>query len=113
MSQFFEIIIFSQNIWGNVQYVPEINLISKRTLIKAFYLLNKTNLKKSETLFCGQKTAEDNNAEINVSPNIPCTFLLFKASAFLEIFFSRYLPFWQVLRMPVFLSSKCLTFRYL
>ena len=28
VSQFFEISIFSQDIWGNVQYVPEINLIS-------------------------------------------------------------------------------------
>ena len=27
-SQFFEILIFSQDIWGNVHYVPEINLIS-------------------------------------------------------------------------------------
>ena len=26
--QFFEILIFSQDIWGNVHYVPEINLIS-------------------------------------------------------------------------------------
>ena len=25
MSQFFEILIFSQDIWGNVHYVPEIN----------------------------------------------------------------------------------------
>ena len=28
VSQFFEILIFSQDIWGNVHYVPEINLIS-------------------------------------------------------------------------------------
>ena len=41
MSQIFEILIFSQDIWENVYYVPEINLISSRTLIKAFYLPNK------------------------------------------------------------------------
>ena len=51
MSQFFEILIFSQDIWGNVHYVHEINLISKGTLIKAFYLPIKANLKKSETQF--------------------------------------------------------------
>ena len=28
VSQFFEILIFSQDIWGNVHYVHEINLIS-------------------------------------------------------------------------------------
>ena len=49
--------------------------------------------KKSETQFCRQKIAEDNNAKMNVSPNIPCDILLFKASAisssfFREIYFS-------------------------
>ena len=38
MSQFFEVLIFNQEIWGNVYYVCEINLIFKETLIKAFYL---------------------------------------------------------------------------
>ena len=28
MTQFFEILFFSQNIWENVHYVPEVNLIS-------------------------------------------------------------------------------------
>ena len=27
MSQFFETLIFNQDIWGNVHYVPEINLV--------------------------------------------------------------------------------------
>ena len=27
MSQLFEILIFSQDIWGNAHYVPKINLI--------------------------------------------------------------------------------------
>ena len=108
MSHFFDILIFSQHIWGNVHYVPEINLISHGTLKKAFYLLNKTILKKSEIRFCRQKTADDNDAKINVFPNIPCTFLLFKASAFLQIFFPRSLLFRQVLRTSVFLSSKWL-----
>ena len=51
VSHFFEILIFSQDIWGNVRYVPEINLISRGTLIKAFYLPNKTVSKKSKTSF--------------------------------------------------------------
>ena len=33
---------FSQDISGNVHYVPEIYLISQGTLIKAFYLPKKT-----------------------------------------------------------------------
>ena len=53
-------------------------------------------------------TSEDNNAKISVFPNMPCTFLLFKASAFLQVFFPRKLLFRQVLRMAVFLNSKCL-----
>ena len=50
MSQFFEILIFSQDIYGNVHYVPEINLIFEGTLIKAFYLPKKKikrNLRQS------------------------------------------------------------------
>ena len=108
MSWFFKILIFNHHIWWNIYFVPEINLISKGTLIKAFYLPNKTTQKKSEKWFCRQKTAEDNNAKINISPNIPWTLLLFKASAFLQIFFSRNLLFPQILRMSVFLNSKCL-----
>ena len=42
VSQLLEILIFSQDIQGNVHYVSEINLISEGTLIKAFYLPNKT-----------------------------------------------------------------------
>ena len=91
-SQFFEILVFSQDICGNVHYLPEINLISWGTLIKP------RGKKKSETQFWRRKTAEDNNAEINVSPNIPCTFLLCKAGWFLQIFFPRNLicnKFWE------------------
>ena len=101
-------LIFSQEIWGNVHYVLEIKLISSGTLIKAFYLPNKTFLKKSETLFCRTMTAEDNNAKIKVLTNIPCTFLPFKVSAFLQKIFPRNLLFRQVLRTSVFLNSKYL-----
>ena len=76
-------------------------------------LPSKTNYNKSGTLFCSQKTAEDNSTKINVSPNIPCTFLLSKSSAFLQIFFPRNLLFQQVLRTSAFLNGKCLTFLYL
>ena len=51
---------------------------------------------------------QGSNAKINVFPNIPCTFLLFKATAFLQIFFPTNLHFRQVLRTTVFLNSKCL-----
>ena len=50
----------------------------------------KRNLRQA---FVKRKTAEDNNAKTNVSPNIPCIFLLFKASAFFQIFFPRNLLF--------------------
>ena len=56
---------------------------------EAFYLPNKTILKKSETRFCRRKSAEDDNANINAPLNIPCTFLLFNVSAFLPFFFPR------------------------
>ena len=59
----------------------------KGTLIKTFYLSIKTNEKVSDTRFGRRKTAEDDNAQIYVSPNIPCTFLLFKGNAFLQILF--------------------------
>ena len=42
VSQFFEFLIFSQDIQGNVHYIPEINLMSEETMIKAFYLAKKT-----------------------------------------------------------------------
>ena len=51
---------------------------------------------------------KDNNAKIKVFPNIPCTFLLVKATVFLQIFFPKNLLFQQVLRTSVFLNSKCL-----
>ena len=76
--------------------------------MKAFYLPNKTILKKSETWFCRRKTAEDNNTKIKVFPNMPSTFLLFKASAFHQIFFPGNSLFRQVLRRSVYLNSKCL-----
>ena len=92
-SPFFEILICSQDIWGNAHYVPEINLISEGNPTKPIYIPSKTNLKTSGTTFYKRKTAEGNNAKINVSPNTPCSFFLFKAGAFLQIFFPRNLLF--------------------
>ena len=43
VSQLFEILIFTQDIWGNVYYVLKINLISYGTLIKVFHLPGRTN----------------------------------------------------------------------
>ena len=80
-------------------------------MIKAFYFSSKTNQAKSETRFWRQKTAED-NAKIKVSSNITCSFLLFKASPFLQIFFPRNLLCRQALRTSVFINT-CLTFLYL
>ena len=82
VSQFSEILIFTQDIWGNVHYVQ--GFVDKGQL-------KTINPKKR-------------------FQNIPSKFLLFKASAFLQIFFQRNLFFRQVLRMSVFLNSKCLIF---
>ena len=49
---------------------------------------------KSETQFCRRKTAEGDNVRINVSPKKHCTFLLFKGSAFPQIFFPIKWKFW-------------------
>ena len=95
VSVFFEILIFSRDIHGHIHYVPEINLSSKGTIIKAFCLPRKTIQKKSETLFCRRKTAEGDNANTNVSPNISCTFLPYKVSAFLQVFFLRKSKIWE------------------
>ena len=112
LSQFFEISIFGQDIQGNVHYVPGINVNSQVTLIKAFYLPRKTK-EIWDIILQRQKIAEDNNAKINVSLNIFYIFLVFKASAFLQILFPKNLLFRQNLRTSVFLDSKCLTFLYL
>ena len=62
--------------------VNEINLISLRT----FYLIR--NLRHS---FIDQRqTAEDDSLKIIASPDIPCTFLLFKAGACLQMFFPKH-----------------------
>ena len=60
----------------------EINLISLRN----FYLIR--NLRHS---FIDQRqTAEKMSLKIIVSPDIACTFLLFKAGACLQIFFPKH-----------------------
>ena len=62
-----------------------------------------------ETWFGGKNTAEGNNAKINVSPSISCTFLLFKASTFFKFCFRENCSFENV----GFFNSKCLAFLYL
>ena len=91
MSQFFEILIFSKDISGNVHYVAEINLISKGTLIKALNLPNKTILKKSETQFRRRKAAEDDNVIINVPPKLFSEKIgVLRTSVFLSLVFHSF-----------------------
>ena len=52
-------------------------------------------LKEIWDTLCRRKTAENDNAKIKVSSNMPGTFLLFKASAFLQIFFSSKSKIWE------------------
>ena len=56
---------------------------------KSLLSLEQNKLKELRDWFCRRKRALDNNAKINLSPNIPFTFLLFEAIAFLQIFFPR------------------------
>ena len=49
------ILIFTQLIWENVHYVPNKNLISEGTPIKAFYLPRKTNLKNLRGSFVDRR----------------------------------------------------------
>ena len=80
MSQFFEILILRWDFCGNVHHTREMNLISSWKSEKAPFSSERNKLK--EIRFCRRKAPEDDNLKINVSPNIPCAFLLFKASAF-------------------------------
>ena len=84
--------------------------------VKAFYLPSKTNQKKSETRFCRPKSAEDSNAKINVSPNISCTFLIFKASAFFQIFVPKIyfsVKFWELQFFSIVNVWHSFTYSYL
>ena len=105
----FWILIFTQDIWGNVHYVPWGWSFSKKLWKKSFISQAKQIKGNLRYTFVDKRELEDNNAKISISPNITWTLLLFKASAFLQIFFPRSLLSWQVLRTSVFVGSKCLT----
>ena len=113
VSQISEILIFNQDIWGSVHYVLEINLISSGILIR------KTNSQAKQTKRNLRHGFVDEKQLNTIMPNqtLPwiylVPFLLFKATAFLQIFFPKDLLFRQVLRTLVFLSSKYLIFFYL
>ena len=49
----------------------------------------QNKLKEIWDKYCKRKTAEDDNVKIKASPVMPCTLLVFKGSAFLQIFFPR------------------------
>ena len=82
MSQFFEALILSRDFWENVHHHREISLISSWKSEKVSFSSERNKLK--EIRFCKRKPPEDDNLKINVSPNIPCAFLLFKASYCLQ-----------------------------
>ena len=51
MSQFFLILIFSQDIWGNIHYGRKIKLIFEGTDKKSLLSPKQNNLKKFEMVF--------------------------------------------------------------
>ena len=75
--------------------------------MKAFYLPNKKIKRNLRHSFVHEEQLK-NKCQNKRFPNMLCTFLLFKARAFLQIFFPRNLLFRQVSRTSVFVSSKCL-----
>ena len=98
VSQFSEVLILAKIFRETFIMSLKSTSFLKELWKKPFPLPSKTNQEKSETRFCRRKTTKDNNAKINVSPNTPCNFLLFKASVFLQIFSPRNPLFRQVLR---------------
>ena len=95
------------SVFGNFNFYPR--YLGKHSLCLSNQPHFLTNSDKSflspaqKTRLCRQNAVEDNNAKISIFPNILCTFSLFKASAFLQIFFPRNLPFRQT---SVVLNSK-------
>ena len=95
------------SVFGNFNFYPR--YLGKHSLCLSNQPHFLTNSDKSflspvqKTRLCRRNAVEDNNAKISIFPNILCTFLLFKASAFLRIFFPRNLLFRQT---SVVLSSK-------
>ena len=59
------------------------------------FISQSKQIKRNLRQFCRWKTAQDDNAKTNVSTNILCTFLLFKGSACLQIFFLIKSKFWE------------------
>ena len=88
VSQFFEILILSLDIWGT--FISPWNQPYFLRNSNKSLLSSEQNIKRNL-----RKTTEGNNAKINFSPNASCTFLLFKASPFLQIFFLRKSKFWE------------------
>ena len=90
MSRFFKILILSQDIWGNVCHFH----ISSWNLIKDFISQAKQIERNSRHGFVEKKLLKIIIWIKNLSPTIACTVLLFKASAFLQIFVLRKKEFW-------------------
>ena len=69
--QFFEIFNFQQRYLGKRSLCPSNQPYFLRNSDKSLLPHEQIKLKKSETPFCKRKTAEDDNAKLNISPNIP------------------------------------------
>ena len=78
---------FNQDIWGKRSLCPWNQPHFLRNSDKSLISLDQNKLKEIWDTVCRRERAEHDNAKINVSANIPCTFFLFKGSAFLHIFF--------------------------
>ena len=60
---------------------------------KSLLSAEREKLKEIRGTILYKKDAEDDNVKINVSPNINCTFTVFKASAFPQIFSPKKMSF--------------------
>ena len=84
--------------WGKYSLCPWNQPHFLKNSDKSVLSPEQNKLKEIWDRVCGRKTAENKNVKIKVSPTIPCTFLLVKASAFFkfsfrEIYFSS--KFWE------------------
>ena len=79
-NQLFEILILSPDYLGNktscLKNQPHFLMKFYKSLLSS----EQSKQQKNQKQFCRRNTTEDDNVKIKVSPNIPCTFLLFKAS---------------------------------
>ena len=95
MSQFFEILIFSQDAWGKVHYVREINLISEGTLMEAFISRAKQIKRNLRQIFVDKRQLKIIMRKNKLSFEYTLYLFVHQSYAFFQIFLPRKSNFWE------------------